>query len=215
MRKPFTEVNSVLNRVVSKLGLDKRLREHTFLQLWPTFVSGVIGDHSRAIFIDADRNLVVSVADAATGQELSMCKPRVLAKLAPAARSLGIEIKGIRLDMKHYHSTSTLVTHPLASDEKLPTPEESELAQIELTEADRREISKLSEGLAQQNDDTSTQKRMVRLYEREFRVRAWRLAHGYPVCQQCGNPVFKLHKLATPHSDLGHAMVCISCMYAS
>jgi hypothetical protein len=215
MRKPFTEVNTVLTRVMSKLGLDKRLREHTFLQLWPTFVSGVIGDRSRAIFIDAERNLVVSVADAATGQELSMCKPRVLAKLAPAARSLGIEIKGIRLDLKHYHATSTLVQHPLASDEKLPTPTEEELEAIELTSLEQQEISKLSEELMQQNADKATRERMVRLYEREFRVRTWRFAHNYPICQQCGNPVWKLHKLATPHTDAKHAMVCISCMYAS
>jgi len=69
MRKNLSAVNNVLNQVMSKLGLDKRLREHTFLTLWPTFVNGAIADRSRPLFIDSDRNLVVSVADSATGQE--------------------------------------------------------------------------------------------------------------------------------------------------
>lgn len=214
MRKPFSEVNSVLNRVMSKLGLDQRLREHTFLTMWPTFVAGAIAERSRPLFIDAERNLVVSVADAATGQELSMSKPRVLAKLSPIARSLGIEIRGIRLDLKHYHSTTTGVTHPLASDERLLAPSEEDLAAVSLDDGDRQEISKLAEELVSRTEDARIRGRMVRLFERELRIRSWRLANGYPLCQHCANPVEHLHKKSTPGSDQTAALVCIACMYA-
>lgn len=205
MRK-LSAVNSVLNRVMSKLGLDKRLREHTFLTLWPTFVSGAIGDRSRPLFIDAERNLVVSVADAATGQELSMCKQRVLSKLAPAARSLGIEINGIRLDLKHYHSTQTSVNHPLASNDRLPAPSEDDLSNLVLPESDLQQISKLAEDLQQEHTDARTQERMVRLFDRELRIRKWRLEHNYPQCEECGNPVERLHKR-------NESMLCIACLY--
>lgn len=214
MHKPLSAVNSVLNRVMSKLGLDKRLREHTFMTLWPTFVSGAIGDRSRALFIDAERNLVVSVADASTGQELSMCKPRVLAKLAPAARSLGIEINGIRLDLKHYHSTQTMVTHPLASDDRLPLPTEDDLSTVKLNDAEAAEISKLAEELLKQNNSPVTRERMVKLFEREFRIRRFRLEHNYPQCETCTNPVERLHRKPFAGADKTHAMVCIACLYS-
>lgn len=203
MRKPMTDVNSVLNRVMSKLGLDKRLREHTFLSLWPTFVPSAIADRSRPLFIDAERNLVVSVADAATGQELSMMKTRVLAKVAAAGRSLGIEIRGIRPDMKHYHSASTMVIHPLASDERLAVPTDAELAAITLNAAEQEELSNLREELA----GTQAGGRMVKLYERELRLRRWRIAHKYPCCDECGNPVERLHK------NRAGLDVCIACQY--
>jgi hypothetical protein len=203
MRKPMADVSTVLNRVMSKLGLDKRLREHTFLSLWPTFVPSAIADRSRPLFIDNERNLVISVADAATGQELSMMKSRVLSKVAPAARSLGIEIKGIRPDLKHYHSSSMMAAHPLASDDRLPAPTEEELDAITLNESELQELSNLTEELR----GAQTGNRMVKLYERELRIRRWRLAHKYPTCTECGNPVERLHKSRTG------ADVCIACQY--
>lgn len=203
MRKPMADVSTVLNRVMSKLGLDKRLREHTFLSLWPTFVPSSIADRSRPLFIDAERNLVVSVADAATGQELSMMKSRVLGKVAAAARSLGIEIRGIRPDMKHYHSASTMAIHPLASDARLPAPTEAELAAVRLNAAEMEELSNLSEELR----GAETGERMVKLYERELRLRRWRIAHKYPCCDECGNPVERLHKTGQGRE------VCIACQY--
>jgi hypothetical protein len=199
MRK-MTDVSSVLNRVVSKLGLDKRLREHTFLSLWPTFVPSSIADRSRPLFIDAERNLVISVADAATGQELSMMRSRVLAKVSAAARSLGIEISGIRPDLKHYHSNSTCVVHPLSSEERLPAPTEAELAAITLNESEHEEISKLAEELTAGGGSADTNARMVKLYE-----------HKYPTCAECGNPVERLHKKETRGLPTA---VCIACLYA-
>ncbi len=213
MRKNLSAVNNVLNQVMSKLGLDKRLREHTFLTLWPTFVSAAIADRSRPLFIDADRNLVVSVADSATGQELSMCKPRILAKLAPAARSLGIDITGIRLDLKHYHSATTIAMHPLASDQRLKQFTDDDLAAIELSASDLAEIAQLAQDLAQQNPGSSTSGRMVKLFEREFRIRSWRLSHNYPRCEMCTNPIERPYKRRTGLPERPHAMVCLACFY--
>jgi hypothetical protein len=174
-------------------------------------VPSSIADRSRPLFIDAERNLVISVADAATGQELSMMRSRVLAKVSAAARSLGIEISGIRPDLKHYHSNSTCVVHPLSSEERLPAPTEAELAAITLNESEHEEISKLAEELTAGGGSADTNARMVKLYERELRIRRWRLAHKYPTCAECGNPVERLHKKETRGLPTA---VCIACLYA-
>jgi hypothetical protein len=208
MRKPMSDVSSVLNRVLSKLGLDKRLREHTFLSLWPTFVPSQIADRSRPLFIDNERNLVISVADAATGQELSLMKSRIMTKLGPAARSLGIDIRGIRPDLKHYHAQSTMVYHPLASEERLPAHTEEELAQVKLSEEEQAQIDELAARLALEGTKADAAAGMVRLFEREFRLRRWRLAHKYPTCDQCGNPVERLHPMKGTTDR-----VCIACLY--
>lgn len=208
MRRPMSDVSSVLNRVLSKLGLDRRLREHTFLSLWPTFVPSVIADRSRPLFIDNERNLVVSVADASTGQELSLMKTRILSQLGPAARSLGIEIRGIRPDLKHYHGQSTMVYHPLANEDRLQAHTEEELLQVELSETEQAQVDELAVRLELEGASKETRQSMLRLFEREFQLRRWRLAHKYPTCDRCGNPVERLHLMKESPDR-----VCIACQY--
>src|SRR5207253_8621975 len=98
--RKVNKLNAVLSRVLSGLGLDKRLREHTLVDLWPVLAGEPWSRKSRGLFIDHESNLVVSVADASTGQELSLLKPQLLKKINIAAKSMGFVIKGIRLDLK-------------------------------------------------------------------------------------------------------------------
>src|SRR5438477_9506228 len=112
------------------------------MSLWPTFVSGVIAERSRPLFIDADRNLVVSVADASCGQELSMTKGKIFSSLSKAANSLGIEIRGLRLDLKHYHSASTM---PAVEQREPPLrPSQQDLDSLSLSPAEQEELAQLS-----------------------------------------------------------------------
>src|SRR5579883_2844975 len=67
-------VNKLLPDVLSKLGLDRRLKEHAAMQIWISLLPGAILERSRPLFIDSQRNLVVAVADASVGQEISLLK---------------------------------------------------------------------------------------------------------------------------------------------
>jgi hypothetical protein len=211
---PLSPVNSVLNKVLSNLGLDRRLREHTFMSLWPTFVSSAVAERSRPLFIDAERNLVISVKDAATGQELSMAKGKLLPRVASAARSLQIEVRGLRLDLKHYHAVSTM---PYIEEEKpLPKPSEADLQSIDLKAGDLAAVDDLRRQLASDAAvQSETCEKIVALYERELRLGRWRFLNNYPVCPQCSNPVERLHSPANaPIPRENPRPVCIACLYA-
>src|SRR5262249_29166343 len=99
----FKRAGQVLNRVLSKLGLDQRLRENTLMNLWPVLLGEPWASRSRCLFIDTQGTLVVSVADASTGQELSLMKSQLLRRVNAAAQSMSLNIKGIRFDLKHFY----------------------------------------------------------------------------------------------------------------
>src|SRR5215468_10772901 len=79
--RSLKRVDAVLEQLVRKLGLDRRLREQTLMNLWPHLLGEPWARKFRCLFIDSENNLVVALADAATGQELSLMKPAILAKL--------------------------------------------------------------------------------------------------------------------------------------
>lgn len=104
--KEFARVADVLNQLTLNLGLDRRLREHALMELWPTLAGDIFAKCSRPLFIDSASNLVVSVKDASVGQELSLTKRNLLPSLQRAAATLGLKINGIRLDLKSYHQVA-------------------------------------------------------------------------------------------------------------
>jgi hypothetical protein len=205
-------VNNVLGQVLSGLGLDRRLREHTLVSMWSSFVPAAIAQRSRPLFIDSSRNLVVSVADAATGQELSMLKNKVLSQLAPAARSLNIDIRGLRVDMKYFKNVVTDVSTLIPVVEPLPKPTEQQLQEIELTAGDELELRQLKDQLAADAGSTEVvRKKILSLFEIELRLRRWRFQKDFPVCRHCGNPVERLHR--KPGSNTGDSYRCLACLY--
>src|SRR5579883_1385125 len=102
-KSKFTNVSNVLNTLVTKLGLDRRLRERALMNLWPIVAGDTFALNTRPLFIDYENNLVVSVRDASTAQELSFHKRQLASKLKAAGRGTGITIEGIRFDLKHFH----------------------------------------------------------------------------------------------------------------
>ena len=99
----FATMSNLMNKLVVKLGLDQRLKEHALMYLWPSVVGETFATNSRCLFIDNERKLVVSVKDASVGQELSLLRREILRKMQIAAHNLGVKIEGIRFDMKHFH----------------------------------------------------------------------------------------------------------------
>jgi hypothetical protein len=214
-KRPLTTVNSILNRVVGDLGLEQRLREHTFMSLWPTFISSALAQRSRPLFIDAQRNLVISAADAATGQELSMLKGKVAPQVQKAAHSLGIQINGLRLDLKHYHQQSMML--PQEEPPALPKPSDADLAAESMNEGELLQLQELSTSL--QNDASVTsecREKILTLFEKQLRLRRFRLKNGYPQCPRCCQPAERLHRAnPRPGEQSRSQPLCLTCLYSS
>ncbi|HEY9869309.1 MAG TPA: DUF721 domain-containing protein, partial [Candidatus Obscuribacterales bacterium] len=171
----FQRVDRILNRVVAALDLERRLRERTFISLWPSLVGEPWAQKSRCLFLDAEGNLVVALADAATGQELSLMKPAILARLISAGRSIGVAVKGIRFDLKHYHESASDSRQPDGqAAARLPEPSDEDLAAVELTLDERRQVEELAAGVAATHGTVVAPERMAALFERQLRRRRWR-----------------------------------------
>jgi len=199
-RRSFKRVNNILNRVVAKLGLERRLREHTILKLWPVLVGDNFAARSRPLFIDSESSLVVAVADASVGQELSLLKLPLLRQLKSAGRTIGINIAGLRFDLKHFHEPAAPETLPGSCQPgTLPEPTGPDLDRLTLPESDLTEIETLRQELdvlpvtGQEQAPPVSAERILAVFERELRLRHWRRLNGYPLCRECANPTRVLH----------------------
>ncbi len=214
--RSFAAVNQVLNRVMSGLNLERRLREHTLMAMWPNLIGEPFATLSRPLYIDADGNVVISVADASVGQELSLMKFQIVGQLKQAARAVGLDIKGLRLDLKHYHCASDIVQ--LTSEiPALPSASDADLENVTLSPADLRELENLHRQLwgekANESADSGELRwRILKVFERELRLRRWQLNAGYPVCPGCGNPTPRLHSLKDMR-NASNSGLCASCFF--
>jgi hypothetical protein len=197
------QVEKVLPSVLAKLGLEKRLREHTLMQVWSGLLSEKLAQRCRPLFIDHQHNLVVAVADAAVAQELSLMKSRLVKGLAATARSLGIELVSLRMDMKNFHR---LEEKAVVEEPPLPQPSDAELLAITLSNHDMQLICDLSRSLpVAQGQKAELNVMVLRAYERQLRLAEWRHRHSFPVCQACDNPVSRLFAR-------GNLKVCFNCL---
>lgn len=192
-KRAMSSVNKVLNKIVSNLNLDKRLKEHTLMGLWPTIVGEPFASKSRPLFIDHQGNMVVAVSEAAVGQELSLMRSQLVKRLRIAGKGLSIDVQGIRFDLKHYHrkDDSQIAQEAYAKSRRTAekTPGPAELASITLTEEEEAEIKALKTRLtAADGDNEKLHDRVVALYEKELRARKWMEENVSTRCQLCKQP---------------------------
>jgi hypothetical protein len=214
-RGSFATINNVLSRLVTKLGLDRRLKEHALMGLWPVVAGDFFAKQSRPLFIDTENSLVVTVKDASVAQELSLKKREILRKLQQAATSLGMTVSGLRFDLKHYHGTRTdMALEASLRVKPLPDPTDLELAAIDLSTEELGQLAIVAQELRETEQNTggglsqeiNLASRMAAICEREIRLRKWRIARGYPQCSLCQEAVTLLH------GSGGH---CMECFYRS
>jgi hypothetical protein len=211
-RRTMSSVNKVLNQLVSSLNLDRRLKEHTLLGLWPTIVGEPFATKSRPLFIDHEGNIVISVSEAAVGQELSLMRSQLVKKMRVAGNGLGVEIRGIRFDMKHFYKKEEIVENRKAveatNQQRLAnTPGPEELASIILTPEEEADIKALKTRLtAADGDHEKVHDRIVALYEKELRARKWMEANVSTQCQTCKQPTPMLY---------GSQGLCSMCFFES
>lgn len=211
-KSTFTNVTNVLNALVDKLGLDRRLREQALLNLWPLVAGDTFALNTRPIFIDYENNLVVAVKDASVAQELSFVKRQITDKLKHAGLSTGIQIKGLRLDLKHFHTNNLPGQNegrPVrGSDDafalSFPSelPDDKALAELKLSASELNEIADLKRQIEETSASFLHQsqgaleticERISKLMEREVRLKKWQQMNGSPSCQSCGQPAIRLH----------------------
>ncbi len=210
-RGSFASINNVLSRLVSKLGLDRRLKEHALMGLWPVVAGDFFAKQSRPLFIDSESQMVVTVKDAAVAQELSLKKREILRKLQHAASSLGMSINGLRFDLKHYHGTAgEMALEASLRVKPLPDPTDLELAAVNFSTEELGQLALIAQELRdnQQSagsalaDEINLANRMAAICERKIRLRKWRISKGYPQCSLCQEAVTLLH------GPGGHCMEC-------
>ncbi len=171
-RRSMSSVNKVLSSVVSSLNLDKRLKEHTLMSLWLTIIGEPFASKSRPLFIDHEGSMVIAVSEAAVGQELSLMRTQLVKRLRIAGNGLGVEIRGIRFDMKHFHrKEETVIAQESAGAGRQRrienTPGPQELASVTLTEEEFADIQALKTRLtAADGDNPQMHDRIVALYEK-------------------------------------------------
>jgi hypothetical protein len=209
-RRNFADIGGVLPQVLRKLGLDQRLKEQTFINLWPHIVGEPFGSLSRPLFIDHERNIVVAVRDASTGQEMTFAKVKLLKAIRQAARGVGIEITGMRFDLKRFGELPPDPPIHIQPDPSrgLPEPTAEDLAQVALTDEHLKEIADLGFFYLSAQPDAShiMVARVQALFEKELRLRIWRTEKGYPHCSQCGDVTPRLH---------GTTLICAQCFAAN
>lgn len=212
----FTNVGNVLSGIISKLGLDSRLRQKAALNLWPIVVGETFAAKTRPLFIDNENNLVVAVQDASVAQELSFHKREITNKLKRAATMTGVTISAVRFSLKHYSQAvednegsgalinEAIVSGSIHSLDKFAgmKPNEEELAQIALTLEEENEIADLKVSLGNSFEAIGELEaakvntlagRIARLVENDLRISKWRDKMGFPSCKSCGERASRLH----------------------
>jgi len=213
-RGSFATMSNLMNKLIVKLGLDQRLKEHALLNLWPTVVGDTFAGLSRCLFIDNERKLVVAVKDASVGQELSLLRRDLLRKMAAAGDGLGVKIEGIRFDMKYFHQKTTEAECTSTYKMPLPKPSLADLQSVILSDEEKEQIEQMRSGPS----DASSLKgyelssklhltaRIASIFEHELRLKKWQSANGYPLCSRCQDPAPTLH---------GSQKMCAHCFYKS
>lgn len=204
----MTGLDTVLHQVVDKLGLDRRLKEHALCSLWPDIVGSALASRSRAALIDPAANLVVSAQDASVAQELSMLRPKILSKVLEIARSLGVEVRGVRIDMRNYRTVQQPVL--LEEENTLPEPSTQDLMKVELRPEDKHKLAEMKkdfESDAKEGQNVGYHESLLKIYEKQLKLERWRIEHGYPECSLCRTHVRKLRSSSQSGQQLCH--ICI------
>lgn len=205
-KRKLVSVNKVLSKLMTDLNLDRRLKEHTLMNLWPVVIGDTFAKRSRPLFMDAEKNIVIAVSEAAVGQELSLLKPQILKSLNTAAQGLGLSVKGVRFDLKHFHSLERDEKNAQIERESRTSyqPSDDELSSLTLSEQDLMELAQLSQELPVESDERSLNHRIMALYEKELRLKRWLQLKGAPNCSRCGTVCQRLY---------GTRGLCAFCLY--
>jgi predicted nucleic acid-binding Zn ribbon protein len=170
---PPQRARAALAGLLEGLEFGGRIRENLAIAYWPMAVGPVVAGKSRA---EEVRNgvLVVRTAGSTWSQEISLLKYRILPELnrlcgAAVIKDLCFRAIGVPTD---------------TSQDKTDTPTEEELKRVVLGD-DEQACLQADLEQATGIPDQDIREAVVGLTSRGYRLRRWRLQHGWVQCPDC------------------------------
>lgn len=206
----LTSLSSVMDDVVKKLGLDRRFREITLINMWPEIIGNRFRDKSRALYVKRKDNidvLVLAVYSSVISQELTLHKNIILNKIAPVAHSLEFNVKDLVFNSSLWKPENKNIVNDLYSDPEIihinNNPTDEDLESISVPE---NIIFMIRESINNQTFSSPEFKdRLMNTIIKDVKIQIWKKEKGFPICERCGIPINFYHQK--------EKKLCPSCKY--
>ena len=183
-------IGSLIDKMSKNLGIERGLREITFVNLWPELIGGKFSNETNPIGIIKKNGydvLLLSVSSSSVSQEMFLYKNEILKKISNIALSLEFNIKDIIFSTKLWKKNKNKIS--LDSNEEnttffLKKISDSDLKNIVVPE---NIINFVKESISTQNFSSNELKdRMLKMIINDIKLQIWKKNNGYPSCSQCG-----------------------------
>lgn len=166
----------IVRGLLTSLEFGGSIRQHMAAAHWPDVVGQ---DVARRCFVEAVRDgvLIVRTPGSVWSQELSLAKHTIIARL------------NALMGVQTIHDIRFRVGAAPREPEEPPEPAVpplDELARVELTEEDRRDLAAVMQRVSAIGDP-EFRARTAAIVDNAFRLRRWRLERGWRPCPVCGD----------------------------
>jgi hypothetical protein len=192
--KDFETLGSLINKMSKKLGIDRGLREITFVNLWPDLIGSRFEKDTKAVSIIKKQGydvLLLAVSSSSVSQELFLYKNDILKKISSIALSLEFNIKDIIFNAKIWDQYNIKRKFSL-KEENTRYFLKKELSDLELKNITVPEniVNFIKESILTQNFSSDELKdRMLGMIIKDIKTQIWKKNNGFPCCSKCGVPL--------------------------
>jgi len=202
-------LNSILNKVLKDIGVERGLREIAFMNMWSEIVGPRFKDNSKVVSIKRKSDhdvLLVAVSSSVVSQELFLYKKDILRKLSHIALTLEFNIKDLIFSTKLWaeKQESSFINNKQDDVHFFKVnPTNKELEEISVPETI---IDSIKSSINTQNFSSPELKgRMLNTIIKDIKTQIWRKNKGFPSCVGCGIPI----NYYNPNKE----KLCPSCEY--
>ena len=207
----FNNLDSVLNTVMSNLGLDKGLKQQEFAKLWSKIVGPKFQNSSKVVYLQSRQGgdvLTVAVSSPAVAQELSFFKEDIIKKIKVVAKDFNYKIKDIFFDSKLWEELKKETKQKVEEENKNFYKIEKNFSEEELNRVELPEevVESIKKSLKEQKFYSEELKeKMFNTIIKDLKTQEWRKNNGFPVCSKCGIAI----NYYSPESE----NLCPACKY--
>ena len=208
----FESLKSIINKMSKNIGIDRGLRELTFVNLWPELIGPKFRDKTKVITV-SQRGIIdvvtVSVSSSTVSQELYMLKDMILKKITGVSLTLKFNIKDIIFTTKHWetedqkilkNNDSGTITHFFKENTVAKDLEEIKIPEIIMesiiNSVDKHEFTSLER-----------KERILNTIIKDIKTQIWRKNNGFPSCEKCG--------IIINYYSEDKGLLCPSCKYST
>ncbi len=167
------QASDMLEMLLDKLDSGGKIREGLAVVYWPRVVGEQVAAASQAEEV-RDGVLIVRTKGSVWSQEISLMKHRLVPELN---RLCG---KAVIKDIK-FRATGLADDEGDAADDG---PTSDDLDAVELTDEDRASLAAELEAVSAL-PEAKVRAKLTSILERQYRLRRWRLDHGWAPCEGC------------------------------